>query len=285
MLGKKRLCALLVFTLLALARPAPAQEPQSPPCTPVAKLFETVICAEDITTEKAHIEAIRQQYEEQGLDSDAALQTRSAERLRDIIWATALTHKFGAAATEPAQHEIELFSNTFRESLDRSHKENLEAAARIKTLLASGQYEGEKGQRLRSLLASIQTSISFYEERESHKEKMPPEFHNMVAEAERGLAEKMMRNWKTSKALYEEYGGRLVVRDGAVEPVDALGAFLSYIKKTGGLQILDPAYKDVFRELELFIAAKHEPLPAEEYGDYFASPERQFENSASKAAR
>lgn len=285
MRGKKRLCGLLVFMLLAMARPVPAQEAEKPPCTPVVRVFEKVICREEVATEQAHLEAIRQQYEDQGLDSDEALKTRSLERLRDIIWTTALERKFGAAALEPRAEEVELFSKTFRESLARSHEENLKTAARVEELLASGAYSEDQQRKMRSLLASVKTSIAFYNERESYKENMPPEFHDMVAEAERGLAETMMRNWKINKALYEEYGGRLAIREGAVEPVDAMDKFLGYIRETGKLAIIDPEFKDVFREMELFIAGPHDPLPeGSDYSEYYSAPEWQFNNLPRPAA-
>ena len=280
MRGKKRLCGLLLFMLLTIARAVPAQEAEKPPCTPIVRVFEKTICREEVATEQAHIEAIRQQYEDQGLDSDEALKTRSVERLRDIIWTTALERKFGAQVLEPRPEEVELFSKTFRESLVRSHNENLKTAARIEELLESGKYNEDQQRKMRSLLQSVKTSIAFYNERENYKENMPPEFHDMVAEAERGLAETMMRNWKINKALYEEYGGRLALREGAVEPVDAMGKFLGYIRETGKLAIIDPAFKDVFREMEMFIAGPHEPLPGDgQFSQFYSSPQWQFENN------
>jgi len=284
MFYKKGLWILPLFILLALPRPVLAQE-QPPACTPAAKVFEKTICREEVITEKAHIEAIRQQYEEQGLDSEEALKTRSLDRMRDIIWDAALTHKFGEGALAPKPEEIEFFSTAFRASLDTGHKKNVEAAEKIKGMLALGTYEGEKERQLRSLLTQLETSIAFYEERESYKENMPPEFHQMVSEAERGLAETMMRNWKTNKALYETYGGRLAMRDGAVEPIDAFKKFLGYIRETGKLEIIDPEFKDVFREIEL-AASSATILPESEaalYKNYYSSPQWQFDNNANPA--
>gem|GEM_PF-2804617 len=271
---KKRLCGLILLALLAFFRPAAAED-AARPCTPAARVFETTICREDVTTEQAHIEAIRQQYEEQGLDSEKALKTRSLERLREIVWNTALEHKFGAGTLEPTVEEIDLFNNTFRQSLDGSYAKNKATARKIENLIASGNYPKDKESELRSVLATIEKSLAFYEEKQSYKEKMPPEYHDMIVEAERGLAKTMMQEWKINKALYEEYGGRLVERDGAIEPVDAMSKFLAYIRGAGKLKIIDPEFTDLFKDMEIFIAGPHEPLPPAgdgKYSEYFSSP-------------
>ncbi len=259
----------------------PQQEASS--CTPVARLFGQTVCREDITTENEHVAAIKQQYEAQGLDPEEAMQTRNMEQLKDMLWMTALHKKFDAAQLEPTAEETYLYSKALKDSLRRSHQENIEAAAKIKDMLAHRTYPQEEEFKLRSLLQKIETSISFYNEREAHKGKMPPEFEEMVAEAERGIAAAAVRDWKINKALYETYGGKLALHSSGPQPVGAYSQFIEFIRSEGKLEILDPAYQGVFEEMEQLAAGPHDILSAEEeahYQGYFTSPLWRFENKA-----
>ncbi len=265
------------FLSIVAVLPVNAQESD---CASVAQIFGKIVCRAEITVEEKHIGAIKAQFEEQGIASEEALKSKSLERLKDIIWIEALEHKFGEAALKPTEEEITLYSKAFKGSLEKSHKENKKNAAKIKEALAGDQYGADNELRLRNLLASIETSIVFYEEREKYNKDMPPEFHTMVAEAQRGIAESMVRDWKINQALYQEYGGRIVFQQGGLEPVDAYGAFMGYIRGEGALVITDAAYSDVFKEMDLYISAPHNALPeseAEIYQNYFSTPQWQFE--------
>lgn len=274
----------LATTVAQEAIPAvtpPQQEVSS--CTPVARLFSETVCREDITTADEHLAAIKQQYQAQGLDPEAAMQTRNMDQLKDMLWMIALRRKFEASQIEPTAEETYLYSKALKDSLRRSHQENIETAAKIKDMLAHRTYPEEEEFKLRSLLQKIETSISFYNEREAHKGKMPPEFEEMVAEAERGIAAAAVRDWKINKALYESYGGKLALHSAGPQPVEAYAKFIEFIRSEGNLEILDPAYQNVFAKMEQFAAGPHEMLSAEEeafYKGYFSSPLWRFENQA-----
>ncbi len=256
-------------------------------CTVVATVFGEDICHEDIYVEKEHIDAIRAEFEQQGLDSEQALEDRSQERLKEMIWSVALEKKFGTGALEPDEAEIAVFSKALKGTLDEGHLKNVETAAKIEAMLAGDEYSEVDKEKLRKLLDSIKTSIAFYEERESYKEGMPPEFHAMLAQAQKGLAGRMVRSWKINKALYKEYGGRVVSRNNEIVPAEAYGAFVNYIRETGQLEIKDERFADVFKETELFAATADKqpdgipPTIAEEdradfYDHYFSTIQWQF---------
>lgn len=277
------IAAVLLTGPACAAAPETAPPEQAQPCTPVARIFSRTICREEVELEAQHLGAIREQYENEGLDSEKALKTRSQERLRDLLWEEALDHRFGKPALEPTAEETALFSRVFRESLEKSHTDNISTAEKLRALLATGQYDGAKEQEMRALLQSLEKSIAFYKQREEYRDSMPPEFHDLVTETERGMAEKMVRTWKINRALYREYGGRLAMNDGTPEPVDAIAKFLIWVKS--GLDILDPSYKGVLRPLELRSAHPRDLIPETEtaiYENYYADPVWQFNRGESE---
>ena len=141
-------------------------------------------------------------------------------------------------------------------------------------MLAQGRYNGQEKIKLANLLQTLETSISFYEERENYKQDMPQEFHDMVLEAERGLAQTMIAQWKADKALWDAYGGRVIFQQGALEPVDAYKKFMAYIRQEGKLEIPDPQFGDVFGIMERYIASNNNVYLAPDdpaVTDYFSS--------------
>lgn len=271
----------MILSLAGMAGAAPgAEEAAEPPCTPVARLFGQTVCREEIVAEETHLQAIKQQYEMQGLDSEQAIRHRNLERLKDTLWQIALKEKFGEERIEPTTEEIYHFGKAFKNSLRRGHEENLQNAAKIRNYLARRTYTPEEEGRLKALLATIETSIAFYEERQKQHENMPPEFSDMLAEAERGIAESMIRGWKTDKALYEEFGGGLILQQRSVVPVGAYSKFIDYIRTQGGLEILDPAYQGVFTATTEDKGQTLSPENEALYRDFFTSPYWQLENNA-----
>ena len=60
------------------------------------------------------------------------------------------------------------------------------------------------------------------------------------------MAKDFVRHWKTNKALFAKYGGRVIFQQAGPEPVDAYRQFLEEQEQAGAFQILDPALKDPF---------------------------------------
>ena len=65
----------------------------------------------------------------------------------------------------------------------------------------------------------------------------------------RAMANAMAKSWKTSKALYETYGGDVVVRqDNPLTPVGAYKVLLEQYNELGDFAIFDPKLKAAFWE-------------------------------------
>ena len=55
------------------------------------------------------------------------------------------------------------------------------------------------------------------------------------------IADAFIRQWKINRALYEQYGGRIVFQQGGPEPLDAYRRFLEERQAAGDFRISDEA--------------------------------------------
>ena len=62
----------------------------------------------------------------------------------------------------------------------------------------------------------------------------------------RVLAAAVIRQWKIHRALYRQYGGRIVYQQGGPEPLDALRRFLEGHEARGDFHIEDPTLRAAF---------------------------------------
>lgn len=64
--------------------------------------------------------------------------------------------------------------------------------------------------------------------------------------ARRQVAAAFIRHWKINRALYRQYGGRIIYQQGGPEPLDAYRTFLQARERQGAFKILNPAFEAEF---------------------------------------
>lgn len=75
---------------------------------------------------------------------------------------------------------------------------------------------------------------------------LTPEEAAEVEAMRREMGASMIRHWKINKALYEQYGGRIIYQQLGPEPLDAYRRFLEERSQSGAFAILDPALAQHF---------------------------------------
>ena len=65
-------------------------------------------------------------------------------------------------------------------------------------------------------------------------------------EAREQIASAFIRQWKINRALYRQYGGRIIFQQGGPEPLDAYRAFLEEQQEKGAFRIADKALEAEF---------------------------------------
>ncbi|EED36180.1 hypothetical protein NOR51B_2128 [Luminiphilus syltensis NOR5-1B] len=89
------------------------------------------------------------------------------------------------------------------------------------------RYIAQKDKRLKEMLGSDYEDTAKLDEGEREE----------VERIQRSMAESMIKNWKTNKALYEQYGGRVVFQQLGPEPMDAYRLFLAGQEQQGRFSI------------------------------------------------
>jgi hypothetical protein len=75
---------------------------------------------------------------------------------------------------------------------------------------------------------------------------LTPEEKAEVDAMQRQMARDIIRQWKINKALYEQYGGRIIQQQFGPEPLDAYRAFLRQREADGAFVIRDQALEASF---------------------------------------
>ncbi len=75
---------------------------------------------------------------------------------------------------------------------------------------------------------------------------LPPEEAAEALQMREGMARSLIRQWKVNRALFSEYGGRLIYQQLGPEPLDAYRVFLLERQKAGDFELLDEAVGATF---------------------------------------
>jgi hypothetical protein len=78
------------------------------------------------------------------------------------------------------------------------------------------------------------------------EDALTPEEKAEIDAMQREMARGVIRQWKINKALYEQYGGRIIYQQLGPEPLDAYREFLRQREADGAFAIRDPAIEASF---------------------------------------
>ena len=82
----------------------------------------------------------------------------------------------------------------------------------------------------------------------------------------------MVPGWAFNQGLYREYGGKVIIQQTGLGPVEALKSFMQELAKGDAYKILDPAYADVFKDSDEYFNKDFQYVDKETADKYFASP-------------
>ena len=85
------------------------------------------------------------------------------------------------------------------------------------------------------------------------------------------VARAFILQWKTHRALYARYGGRVAGQQGGPEPIDAVRAFLQERRGAGEFEIADPVLEEAFWSYWLD-DSRHDFLSPDDASRAFATP-------------
>lgn len=136
--------------------------------------------------------------------------------------------------------------DAFIASLDRTKAQDIsDRKDRLREMdqrLRSGELEDAERKALESERERLAT---FIEDLETSGE-LSPEEAVQAKEMRRSFAREMIVHWKLNRALYEQYGGRIIGQQLGPEPLDAYRRFLEEQQADGAFEIHRDEFRDEF---------------------------------------
>jgi len=222
-----RLSSCLIFSAFALLAliPAPAL---AEPCPPVATLFGQPFC---------------EIFEENG-GTEQDISEKEA-MLEQALWTKGLEQRFGVDAFQPTEEEIKNFTLWQREGQERQYKDDSESAALLRAAHENTSLNDDQKAQIADVLKTIETSQKLYEQRKTHDDALNENYGFIADDSQKQVVADMVTTWKIDRALFQTFGGTLIVRNGQIIPFDARNQFREWIKTEGRLEISNTAYETV----------------------------------------
>jgi hypothetical protein len=176
-----------------------------------------------------------------GIVLGTVIHTQDAEELRHVVLQQ-LTNRYaddkGIAVT---QAEKQAYVRRVREALDEDRRRQVARRDELaRKLAAEGLSETERT-RTSAELDSVNTFLAALGETGSGATEDP-----QTAQAREQVAASFIRQWKINRALYQQYGGRIIFQQGGPEPLDAYRVFLEEREARGDFEILNKDLEAAF---------------------------------------
>lgn len=166
--------------------------------------------------------------------------TRDAEELRYVVLRELTDRYAREQGIVVTQAEKDAYVNQVRAGLEKDREQNAARRAELAGRLAAGGLPEAERAKLASeiamldeLLAALATSGSTSADPQEQ-------------EARQQVATAFILQWKINRALYRQYGGRVIYQQGGPEPLDAYRSFLEEAQARGDFRIVDKSLEEPF---------------------------------------
>ena len=145
---------------------------------------------------------------------------------------------------EAGQEDIDSFIALIDGFMRDDQKKNDARRVAIQQQLKAGSLSAEQTKQLQSELASLDVlhKQALAEEGSSKQEK------EKVRKIRETMAKSSIEQWMINKALYLQYGGRIIGQQMGPEPLDAMHNYLKEQQKKGAFKILEKSFEAPFWE-------------------------------------
>lgn len=173
---------------------------------------------------------------------DTKIHTGDPEEMRYVILAKLVERYELEHDIQVTRAEIDAYVESLRRIAESHRKQNLARRAELTRRLNSETLTDVERESLSSQLESLNELIETLDEGSDTSKEDPQEikaYREQVATA-------FIRQWKINRALYGQYGGRVIFQQGGPEPLDAYRRFLETQQKHGAFTISDKAFEEKF---------------------------------------
>ena len=172
------------------------------------------------------------------------VRTKNAEEMQSVIGEKLILNYAQQNKIEATRKDIDLFIATTDQFNRDERKNNAARRAKILQQLKAGTLPSEEAKRLQSELDTLETLHKFDLQEESESKQDP----QAALKNKQTVAKAFIEQWMINKALYQQYGGRIIFQQGGPEPLDAMRDFLKEQQQKGAFKILEKSFESPFWE-------------------------------------
>lgn len=170
----------------------------------------------------------------------SAIHTRDAEELRYFVL-KGLTDRYAAEkGITVTSAETAAYVSKMQASLQQDRAKNLARRDELNRKLAASGLSGSERKALAAELDTVNMTIAALGTSD------PAQPGTEEAKAREQIAAAFVRQWKINRALYQQYGGRIIFQQGGPEPLDAYRLFLEQQQAQGNFKILNKDLERAF---------------------------------------
>lgn len=171
--------------------------------------------------------------------------TGKKDKLKGLIFSALLQQYAKENKIEPSEAELDAFVAKLEEleMMEKQTQAKDEAdRAQLRHQLQSTSLSDQDRKEKEFELQTIERTLKSTQEAKEMSKGMEDQMRLM----KRQIAQQFVKSWKVNKALYAQYGGRVIFQQAGVEPLDAYRDFLKEQEKKGAFQIIDKQYEPEF---------------------------------------
>jgi hypothetical protein len=164
--------------------------------------------------------------------------TQDAEELRYVILKRLTDRYADEKGIVVTRAEKDAYVKQVQDTLERDRVRHAERRDELTRLLANASLSRPDRKALESQLASENDFLAALAE--------PTGDPAEIASARDEVAAAFIRQWKINRALYQQYGGRIIFQQGGPEPLDAYRKFLEQQRAQGDFVIVNKELERAF---------------------------------------
>jgi hypothetical protein len=168
--------------------------------------------------------------------------TGEKDKLNGLIFSALLQQYAKENKIEPSEAELDAFVTKLVEMEKLTQAKDEADRAQLRHQLQSTSLSDQDRKEKESELQTIERTLKSTQEAKEMSKGMEDQMRLM----KRQIAQQFVKSWKINKALYAQYGGRVIFQQAGVEPLDAYRDFLMEQEKKGAFQIIDKQYEPEF---------------------------------------
>ena len=173
---------------------------------------------------------------------ETKIHTGDPEEMRYVILSKLMEDYEAEHGIRVSREDIDAYLAGMRRIAEEERRRNLARKEQLTRQLASEAMTEAERESVSAELKPLNELMAALEESSAVSEEDSEE----VRQYREQVATAFVRQWKINKALYEQYGGRIIFQQGGPEPLDAYRRFLESQEQAGSFKILDETFEQKF---------------------------------------